>query len=233
MAAAPSGQYHVHIGTGDSGTEANELAINAALNHYATQHGVADLSSLSVLGFDNSNHGTSTVTLSCSSEDANHQKHPTLNWPKASFPQLKYPFAQYEHENMAEEARCLDQVKDIVKNQRASGSQVGAIIVEPISSVANQMASPQFFKQLRVFAKNEGISFIVDETKTGLGSTGKYWGCEHWHLSEELTPDYVTFGGKSHLAGFYASESHKLNDEATSYQGEFNSDKLLKLVKYG
>lgn len=35
MPCAPEGQYHVHIGEKGTGTEANELAINAALNFYA------------------------------------------------------------------------------------------------------------------------------------------------------------------------------------------------------
>ena len=82
-------------------------------------------------------------------------------------------------------------------------------------------------------AKNEGIPFIVDETKTGLGSTGKYWGHEHWHCLGDKTPDYVSFGGKSGITGFYATESHKLNDEATSFQGNVDNEKLLKVVKYG
>jgi 4-aminobutyrate aminotransferase/(S)-3-amino-2-methylpropionate transaminase len=115
-------------------------------------------------------------------------------------------------------------VREIIKNQRDSGNQVGAIIVEPISSIGNQLASPLFFKHLRVLAKKEGIQFIVDETKTGLGSSGKYWAHEHWHLLEDNTPDYVTFGGKSGVSGFYATEPHKLNSEATSFQGSVDND---------
>jgi 4-aminobutyrate aminotransferase/(S)-3-amino-2-methylpropionate transaminase len=95
------------------------------------------------------------------------------------------------------------------------------------------MATPKFFKDLIALAKKEGIPFIVDETKTGLGSTGKYWGHEHWHCSGEKTPDYVSFGGKSGLGGFYAAESHKLNDEGTSFQGNLDNDQLLRVVKYG
>lgn len=186
-----------------------------------------------MLGFNNSNHGSSKLTLSCSSTDANLNELPTLNWPRAPFPQLKYPFAEFENENLAEEERCLQKVKDIVKSQRASGQEVGAIIVEPISSIANQMASPEYFRKLRFFAQSEGIPFIVDETKTGLGSSGKYWAHQHWYLSEDSSPDYVTFGGKSGVSGFYATESHKLNDEATSFQGQLDSESMLKVVKFG
>jgi 4-aminobutyrate aminotransferase/(S)-3-amino-2-methylpropionate transaminase len=73
----------------------------------------------------------------------------------------------------------------------------------------------------------------VDETKTGLGSAGKYWAHEHWYLSEERTPDFVTFGGKSGLAGFYANKGHSLNSEATSFACNMDEAKLLQVVKYG
>lgn len=71
------------------------------------------------------------------------------------------------------------------------------MIVEPISSIGSQMATPRFFKKLRKLAQDNGIYFIVDETQTGLGSTGKNWGYEHWYLHDDQAPDFVTFGGKA------------------------------------
>jgi len=47
-----------------------------------------------------------------------------------------------------------------------------------------------------------GVAMIVDETKTGLGITGLQWGHNHWYLQE--SPDFVTFGGKAGLNGYYA-----------------------------
>ena len=35
---------------------------------------------------------------------------PTFDWPKADFPELKYPLHEYERENEAEETRCLAMV---------------------------------------------------------------------------------------------------------------------------
>jgi len=46
----------VHLGGGSTGAEANELAIAAALTKFAKENG-RSVSELSVLGFDNSNHG--------------------------------------------------------------------------------------------------------------------------------------------------------------------------------
>ena len=58
------------------------------------------------------------------------------------------------------------------------------MIIEPISGLEMHSASPSFYKKLRLLAKQEGITFIVDETKTGCGQTGKMWGYEHWYLNE-------------------------------------------------
>lgn len=58
-----------------------------------------------------------------------------------------------------------------------------------------------YYRKLRQIAKENGIVFVVDETKTGIGSTGKMWGHEHWYLKEKA--DIVTFGGKAGISGFY------------------------------
>lgn len=65
------------------------------------------------------------------------------------------------------------------------------------------MATPRFFKLLRKIANDEGIIFIVDETKTGMGASGKSWAHQYWYLQN--TPDIMTFGGKSGLGGFYST----------------------------
>lgn len=130
MIAAPPGCQQVHLGGGNTGAEANELAITAALKSYAAKNGV-DVGSLNVLGFENALHGTTTATLSVSSAEANPHGLPAFPWPKADFPQLKYPLAEYEHQNKAEEDRCLAGVKAVL----AEGD-TGAIIIEPMSGLA-------------------------------------------------------------------------------------------------
>ena len=88
-----------------------------------------------------------------------------------------------------------------------------------MSGLGQQMATPNFYKKLRNIAQAEGIPFIVDETKTGVGASGKNWAHDHWYLGADKVPDFVTFGGAraSGLSGFYSTLEHRLNDEATSY----------------
>jgi len=93
-------------------------------------------------------------------------------------------------------------------------------------------ATPTFYKQLRLLAKNEGIPFIVDETKTGMGQTGKMWGHELWYLQDSNggAPDMVTFGGKTGISGFYATYDFRMNPHCASF--EQNLD-LTKVINFG
>jgi 4-aminobutyrate aminotransferase/(S)-3-amino-2-methylpropionate transaminase len=43
------------------------------------------------------------------------------------------------------------------------------------------MATPRFYKALQALAKDQGIVFIVDETKTGMGASGKNWAHQYWY----------------------------------------------------
>ena len=71
MPWAPLGQKFVHFATGQCATSANELAANVAMKHYAKMNRIDDMGKVCIVGFNNSNHGSSTTTLSFSSDDAN------------------------------------------------------------------------------------------------------------------------------------------------------------------
>ena len=70
---------------------------------------------------------------------------------------------------------------------------------------------------------------MVDETKTGMGASGKKWAHEYWYLQGEK-PCFVTFGGKSGASGFYTNLEHRLNDEGVSYSQNLD---MVKVLNYG
>jgi 4-aminobutyrate aminotransferase/(S)-3-amino-2-methylpropionate transaminase len=114
MPIAPQGMTQVHLNDGTT-TQANESALTVALLKYAEDHKITDASNLCVLGFEHGYHGNSFGTLSCSDPRVNLQEVPTFDWPRASFPKMQYPMAQFEHENRAEEDRCLDEIRNTIK----------------------------------------------------------------------------------------------------------------------
>ena len=81
---------------------------------YARDHKIQDASNLCVLGFENGYHGNSLKTLSSSDQVLNIEEANVLDWPRAPFPDLKYPLAPNEHQNAAEEERSLEAVKKII-----------------------------------------------------------------------------------------------------------------------
>ena len=100
---------------------------------YAIAH-KRDYRNLSVLGFEKNFHGLSFGTLSCADPSQNKSNYPTYDWPRAPLPNLKYPLSHYEHENKAEEDRCLDAVSALINSRGAEGKDIGAMIIEPITS---------------------------------------------------------------------------------------------------
>jgi 4-aminobutyrate aminotransferase/(S)-3-amino-2-methylpropionate transaminase len=92
------------------------------------------------------------------------------------------------------------------------------------------MATPYFYKRLREIALTNKIPFVVDETKTGVGATGKMWGHEHWNLAQPA--DMVTFGGKAGISGFYSTVNFRLDSLNQQYSFEQNVD-MVKLLNFG
>lgn len=100
------------------------------------------------------------------------------------------------------------------------------MIIEPVTSNGNHMATPYYYKRLRAMAAKHEIPFVVNETKTGLGSSGKMWAHEHWYLSQ--SPDIVTFGGKTGLSGFYANYDMGVSEMPVTQEID-----MVKMVNYG
>jgi len=99
-----------------------------------------------VLGFSCASHGNSIATLSVSDPRVNSADLPTHNWPTAPLPKFKYPFSPNQHENVAAEAECLDQVRAMITQSRDAKTDIAAIIIEPISAFENRQATPMFYK---------------------------------------------------------------------------------------
>uniref|UniRef100_A0A8C5VV98 4-aminobutyrate aminotransferase, mitochondrial n=1 Tax=Microcebus murinus TaxID=30608 RepID=A0A8C5VV98_MICMU len=135
---------------------------------------------------------------------------PSFDWPIAPFPRLKYPLEEFVKENQQEEARCLEEVEDLIVKYRKKEKTVAGIIVEPIQSEGgDNHASDDFFRKLRDIARKHGCAFLVDEVQTGGGCTGKFWAHEHWGLDDPA--DLMTFSKKMMTGGFFHKEEFRPN----------------------
>jgi 4-aminobutyrate aminotransferase/(S)-3-amino-2-methylpropionate transaminase len=217
LSVAPKGMNQVF--TGQSGSDANELAYKAAFMWRRQQErGGADVAfspedmassmnnaapgapALSILSFKSGFHGRLFGSLSTTRSKPIHKLDiPAFDWPQAPFPMLKYPLSEHAAENAAEEQRCLDETEHLIKTFHAPPA---AVIVEPVQSEGgDNHASASFFRGLREITTRTNVLFIVDEVQTGVGATGKFWAHEHWGLT--TPPDMVTFSKKAQTAGYY------------------------------
>jgi len=217
LKVAPKGLDQVF--TGQTGSDANELAYKAAFMWRRQQErggahvdfSDADIASsmvnqspgapqLSILSFKSAFHGRLFGSLSTTRSKAIHKLDiPAFDWPQAPFPMCKYPLDQYAAENAAEEQRCLDETERLIKEWPQPPA---AVVIEPIQSEGgDNHATPNFFRGLRALTRKHNVLFIVDEVQTGVGATGKFWAHEHWGLTDP--PDMVTFSKKAQAAGYY------------------------------
>jgi len=84
---------------------------------------------------------------------------------------------------------CLDFVRESLKVTTAGA--IAAIIVEPMQGTAgNVVPPPEFLPGVRDIAREHDALLVADEMITGLGRTGRMFGCEHTGVE----PDIMTVG---------------------------------------
>ncbi|GAA5796204.1 hypothetical protein HPULCUR_001574 [Helicostylum pulchrum] len=218
MTVAPEGMDNVF--TVMCGSCANENAFKTAFMYKAAKKrgdrdfSLQELSScmknespgtpddMSILSFNQAFHGRLFGSLTATASKAIHKVDiPAFDWPKATFPQLKYPLQDHVEHNQRVEKESLQEVEDFITK---TNKTVAAVVIEPIQSEGgDNHASPDFFRKLQAICQNNDVLFIVDEVQTGVGATGTFWAHEAWNLPSP--PDMVTFSKKFQAAGFYLS----------------------------
>lgn len=83
---------------------------------------------------------------------------------------------------------CAQDVENVI--QTATSGSIAGFIAEPIQGLGGFIVPPkEYFKIVFTIIKKHGGDFISDEVQTGWGRTGKKWfGIEQW----EVTPDIMT-----------------------------------------
>lgn len=85
--------------------------------------------------------------------------------------------------------KYFDYLESVIR-ANSTGSLAG-VIVEPYQGAGGFVFPPAgWLKKLRLWAKDKGLLFTLDEVQSSYGRTGKMWAMEH----EDLKPDIVTIG---------------------------------------
>ena len=82
---------------------------------------------------------------------------------------------------------------------QASEGSVAAFIAEPVAGATLGAAVPceDYWPSIVEVCRRHGVLVIADEVMTGMGRTGRWFGCDHWGVR----PDIVT-AGKGTTSGY-------------------------------
>jgi 4-aminobutyrate aminotransferase-like enzyme len=164
---------------GSSGSEAVEAALKTAL--LATGRP-------GILAFEGAYHGLTLGSLAATHREDFRAPFAARLYAGARFA----PFPSQGPSAGAEpdEARCLEEVGRLLRNEDGMG-EVGAVIIEPIQGRAGVRIPPEgYLRELAAMARAAGAVLIFDEIFTGLGRTGALFACLH----EGVLPDLLCLG---------------------------------------
>jgi 4-aminobutyrate aminotransferase/(S)-3-amino-2-methylpropionate transaminase len=172
----------------NSGAEAVENGVKIA--RYATKRPA-------IIAFQNAFHGRTYMAMTLTSQIKPYK------WGFGPFcPEVyRMPFAYcyrcpFGLRYPTCEIHCADYLEDFFIGTVAAES-VAAIIVEPVQGEGGFIAPPQgYLKKIKSICEKHGILLIIDEIQSGMGRTGKLFGCEHF----DVIPDII-LTGKSIAAG--------------------------------
>lgn len=177
----------------NSGTEANETALKLARRHTGREQ---------VITFEGSFHGRTLGALSATGLE-HYRDGVTPLVPGHKF----LPFGDIQ----ALEAALRP-------------GTTAAVLLEPVQSMAGcRVASPEFYRLMRVLTRARGSVLIFDEVQTGFGRTGRMFAGAHWGIA----PDLLTFakGAASGvpIGGVFVSDEIaagvKIGDQGTTFGG--------------
>lgn len=141
------------------GTEAVEIALQAAMSHTGRKH---------FISVEGSYHGHSIGAMSVGENDfRKHYKNLLFHCNK-----IKPPL----------DDRVADKVIKLLKNRT-----IAALIMEPIiMNLGVEIPEKKFMQRIAVACKKYGTVLIMDEVASGFGRTGKMFATEHYGIKPDV-----------------------------------------------
>jgi adenosylmethionine-8-amino-7-oxononanoate aminotransferase len=193
----------------NSGSEATELAMRAALQYWRDR---GRPTKTRILGRQISYHGMTMGALTMSGHSVRRADYGSLLKEFAvAPPPYDYRFPLAGNDARKHGAAAWDR---IICEQGADN--VAAVIVEPIVGAAGGALTPPvgYLSALREICDHHDVLLIVDEVITGLGRTGRWFGFEY----DEIVPDLVACG-KGLTSGYTPMGAVLFSDRVVSEPG--------------
>ncbi len=211
-----------HIMFASTGSEANDFLVK--LYHFAAL-ARGEKGRTTVISRHSSYHGG---TLATASLTGSH--HEEFGLPLPGFKHVSQPdYHGDRHPGETEEefsTRLSKELENLITSEPANS--IAAFFAEPISFSAGFKTPPEsYFPAIKNVLDEHGIEFVADEVVTGVGRTGKFWGCDTLALS----PDNVTMG-KGITGGYFPMSAIAIGERLYEYL-EIGSDRVGTLAHAG
>jgi 4-aminobutyrate aminotransferase len=166
---------------GNSGTEAIEAAIKLARYHTGRGQFVA---------FVGAFHGRTMGSLALTASKSIQKQGFFPMMPGAHHVPYAYCYrCAYGKTPGTCAVECVKVIESELFRTTLPAEDCAAIFVEPVQGEGGYIVPPKkFFDELRRVADKHGILLIFDEVQSGMGRTGKMFGCEHF----DAVPDVIT-----------------------------------------
>jgi 4-aminobutyrate aminotransferase-like enzyme len=150
-----------------------------------------------IVAFEGSYHGVHHGIVSLTS--SRHYLHSSGTTRHDVF-RLPFPYSYrfpFPVEKSGDEAKVvLRYFEHLLQDDHSGLDSPAGILVEPIQGEGGYIVPPEdFLPGLREIADNFQIPLIIDEIQTGLGRTGKFWGCELTGTSPDIVCISKSIGG--------------------------------------
>jgi len=191
---------------GNSGTEANEVAIKLAQLYREAPK---------IISFWDAYHGSTYSMVSVGGSARNRQAKGLSIFEE--FKHIASPYCYrcpYKKTYPECELFCADFLKYTIEKE--GENTVAAFMAEPICSWAGQVVPPDgYWKRIREICDEKGILMIFDEVMTGFARTGKMFAYEHWGI----VPDVETYA-KGITCGYIPLGACVINEKMANHFNE-------------
>ncbi|MCC6741788.1 MAG: adenosylmethionine--8-amino-7-oxononanoate transaminase [Planctomycetia bacterium] len=175
---APPGLNHVFFS--DSGSEALEVALKMAFQHWRQRGEERD----TFVTFGGAYHGDTLGAVSAGAISLFHGLFRPLLFPTVQVP---CPYSPRDPGGAAR--RSLASLEKALRTRRG---RVAAVVIEPVVQGAAGILPqpPGFVAAVRELCNGAGTLLIADEVAVGFGRTGRMFACEH----DGVAPDLLALG---------------------------------------
>ncbi|MFP3951465.1 MAG: aspartate aminotransferase family protein [Candidatus Bathyarchaeia archaeon] len=165
---------------GNSGTEANEVAIKLSQLYRGAPK---------IISFWDAYHGSTYAMVSVGGSSRNRQFKGLSIFEEFKHIPSPYCYRCPFNKTYPEcDLYCADFLSYTIEKE--GESTIAAFMAEPICSWAGQVVPPEgYWQRIRDICDEKGIVMIFDEVMTGFARTGKMFACEHW----DIVPDIETY----------------------------------------